>query len=109
MAFDKLLLDTCTIQAKALALNGYERTEDWSDIATDVPCRRNTRSVKIADEEKRLSLDDDLFFMPAGTTVARGNRIIFNGDTFDVIKVNQMQNRRATHHLQVIARLAENK
>lgn len=105
MAFDALLLETCTIQAKALVQSGYEKTEDWSDVVTDVPCRKNsTNSPRVEDSEKRLNVDDDMFFLQAGTPVVRGNQIIYKGDTYDVLKVNELQSRRRIHHLQVTAR-----
>lgn len=110
MSFTNLLIHTCTIRSKTLNRTGYEKTEAWTDAATNVPCRHDSSNgVKIADGGMRVNTDDDLFFFLPGVTIARGNQIVHDGVTFEVVKVNKLFDKSALHHLEVIARATDNK
>lgn len=108
MSFASLLIQTCTIQSKALSLSGYEKVEGWSDVATDVPTRKDRdNGASISDGEMRQNTDDDLFFFLPGVVIARGNRILLDGDYYDVIKVNKLLDSVGLHHLEVKARFVD--
>ena len=108
--FTTLLIQTCSIQKKALTTSGYEKVEAWNDIATNVPCRRSTsKGAKISDTELRLNTDDDKFFFDPTVTIARDNRIVFDGLYFSVIKVNKIYDSSKAHHIEVIARATDHK
>jgi len=106
--FTSLLIHFCSIQAKTLATSGYEKTKTWGDIATLVPCRKDANtSTSIVDGQVRTSTDDDIFFFNPDVTIARGNRIVFDGDTYDVIKVNKCYDSVGLHHIEVLARIID--
>lgn len=104
MSFTSLLIHRCTIQGKTLSTSGYEKTASWSDLATDVPTRKDAVPARILDADMRINSDDDMFFFNPSVVIERGNRIVFDGDTYDVIDVNKMYDSKALHHLEVIGR-----
>jgi len=61
--------------------------------------------VRIADTELRENNDDDLFFFNADVTIERGNRILLDGEYYDVIDVNKVHDATALHHLEVTGRV----
>lgn len=108
MSFASLLIHTATIQSKSTQTEGYEQVEDWSDVAEDVPCRKDdSTNVKIDDSNIRLNTDEALFFFLPDANVIRGNRILMDGDLYDVVKVAKLYNRTTLHHLEVLARLVD--
>lgn len=108
--FTKLLISLCNIQGKTLSTVGYTQTPTWATLFTDVPCRKDSSTgASISDDIVRENTDDDVFFFNPDTTIVRGNRIIFDEDTYDVIKVNKVYDSTAIHHLEVVARLTDNK
>jgi len=107
MSFSSLLIQSCTIQSKALTLSGYEKVEGWTTVASGVPTRKDAVPVKIADAEIRVNSDDDFFFFKADVTIERGNRILLDGLYYDVIDVNKIYNRKTLHHLEVIGRITD--
>lgn len=108
--FTSLLISLCSIQEKSLSKQGYEQVEAWSDIATDVPTRKDrANSVKSTDTEMRENNDDDLFFFNPDVNITRGNRINFDSDLYDVLKVNKVYDSQGVHHLEVIARFVDHK
>ncbi len=108
MSFAKLLIHTCTIQSKSLNTSGYEKIKTWSDLFTNVPCRHDSDDgAKIQDAEMRTNTDDDIFFFNPGVAVVRGHRIVQDGNTYDVIKVNKLYDAESLHHLEVKARIVD--
>lgn len=106
--FTNLLIHTCNIQEKALTKTGYEQIKSWSNIATDVSCRKDSdTNVGISDTGVRLNTEDDIFFFEPTVVIARGNRIVFEGDNYDVIKVNKSYDSKSVHHLEVKARYTD--
>ena len=110
MSLSSLLISLCTIQTKVLNTQGYEQIKTWSDSSVDVPCRKDrVNSPKISDGEMRENNDDDLFYLEPDVVISRGDRIIFDGDYYDVIKVNKSYDSKGVHHLEVTARQTDNK
>lgn len=106
--FTALLIHTCTIQSKTLQASGYEKTQVWGNIATDVPCRHDSDTgANITDGDLRVNTDDDIFFFNPGVTIKRGNRIVEGGKNYDVIKVNKLYDASVLHHLEVRARYVD--
>jgi hypothetical protein len=105
----RLLIHTCTIQDKSASTEGYEQVNTWEDIAIDVPCRHTTDdNVSIADGIMRVNTDNDLFSFQPDVEIVRGNRIVFEGENFDVIKVNNASDNTGIHHIVVRARKTDN-
>lgn len=110
MTFSALLSSTCNIQAKTLALSGYETLPTWANIATDVACRKDSANTpSYSDAGIRVNSEDDLFFFDAEVSIIKGNRIVFDGDTYDVIRVNKSYGAVGVHHLEVTARHTDHK
>ena len=110
MSLLSLLIQTCTIQSKSLAVSGYEQVPSWSNVATGVACRHEIpTNVSIRDSEYRKNTDDDLFFFAPATVISRGNRIILGSNTFDVINVSEVLDSVGVHHLEVTARAVDTK
>lgn len=105
--FTNLLINLCTIQEKTQVVQGYEKVLAWSDVAVDVPCRKDSASGNISDTEIRVNTDEDIFFFNPDVVVKRGNRIIFDIENYDVIKVNKNYDSKGIHHLEVIARITD--
>lgn len=104
MSFTPLLIHSCSIQAKTLSTSGYEKTASWQDVATEVACRKDSAPARIQDGDMRINYDDDMFFFNPDVQIERGNRIVFDGDHYDVIDVNKVYDSKALHHLEVTAR-----
>ena len=110
MNFTTLLIHTCDIEEKSLSTSGYEKVKSWSTKASDVACRHDSdTSVKINDTELRENNDDDIFFFNPDADVVRGDRIVYDSQNYDVLKVNKVSDSSAVHHLEVRARLTDNK
>ena len=110
MNFTKLLISVCNIQSKTLNTSGYEQIESWTTIGSDVPTRKDrANSVKFSDTEIRENNDDDMFFFNPDVSIQRGNRIVFLGENYDVLKVNPSYDSGGVHHLEVVARFTDNK
>lgn len=105
-SFTKLLIQSCTIEQKSLNQTGYEKTSSWSTKASAVPCRKDSKNVTIADADRalRVNTDDDLFFFNPDAPVIRGNRIVLEGVTYDVIDVDKKLDSKGVHHLEVTGR-----
>lgn len=109
--FTKLLIHTCNIQSKTLSTVGYEQAQSWTTIGTSIACRYNANTnVSINDaDQMRINKDTDTFFFNPDVTIERGNRIVYDGKNYDVIKVNKISDSRAVHHLEVDARHIDSK
>lgn len=107
-SFTALLIHTCTIQAKTLSTSGYEQVASWSTLSANVPCRHDADGgVSIQDSEIRVNKDDDVFFFDKDVTISRGNRIVLDGNNYDVIKVKKMYDSAGLHHLEVVGRFVD--
>lgn len=106
--FTKLLIATCNIQEKTQTTDGYEQVKSWANKSVDVPCRKDSdNSLGISDSEIRLNTDDHIFFFSAGVDILRGDRIVFDSENYDVVKVNKVYDSKGIHHLEVIARYVD--
>lgn len=109
MNFPDLLISTCDILEESFSEEGYEQVKEWNNKLTDVPTRKDSdNTARIQDEKIRINEDDDLFFFEADIDVVRGNRIVFNEENYDVIKVNEVYDDESIHHKEVRARLTDN-
>lgn len=107
--FTALLISLCNIQRKALVLSGYTTTPSWSAHLSNVPCRKDSvTNASISDGQLRENTDDDVFYFNPDVDVKRGDRIVFSSENYDVIKVNQVFDSTAIHHLEVVARITDN-
>lgn len=105
MSFKSLLIQSCDIQEKTTRREGYEVVTEWQDKAMGVPTRKDSDNTpRFDDELMRINTDDDLFFFMPDVELKRGNRIVFEGDNYDVLKVNKLYNASQLHHLEVRAR-----
>lgn len=105
LSFSALLIHTCSIQAKTLSTSGYEKTTAWTDASTLVPCRHDyDGGISISNGEVRKNTDDDIFFFNPDASIVEGNRIVHDGKTYDVIKVQKFYDCAALHHLEVAGR-----
>lgn len=108
MSYEDFLTQTCTIQGKSDTQDGYEQVTSWVDEKTGVPCRKDSsNSPDISDGTIRINSEDDLFFLKAGEPVDRSKRLVFDGGSYDVLKVNEVYARNSVHHLEVVARLTD--
>lgn len=100
--FTTLLIHSCTIQRSTLNLSGYEQTKSWSNLATSVPCRKDSNvGASRVDGDMRTNVDNEVFFFNPDAPVLRGDRIIFDGITYDVVDVSKQYDSKALHHLEV--------
>ena len=106
-SFTTLLINTCNIQAKTQSTGSYEKIKTWATFLSGVRCRKDTSSGNISDTELRTNIDDDIFFFNSDVAVKRGNRIIFDTDAYDVVKVNKIYDAIGLHHLEVMTRFVD--
>lgn len=94
---EKSLTDTCDIERATLVPDGQGgHTEEWNDIATDVPCRLaatgNPRRVEEEVGGVQVALYDVVIVLPAEQDVIEEDRIKFGSRTFEVRSVAQSTN-----------------
>ena len=105
MPFTDLLIQTCNIEGKTLSLDGYEQVKTWKTLSEDVPCRKDTpNNVRVQELGYQLNIDDDVFFFDADVSIKKGNRILIDGEYYDVLKVNKSLDSTGVHHIEVIGR-----
>ncbi len=110
MSYAELLPSICDIQAKVLSTTGYEKTAGFESIATEVPTRKqsvNAQRILVSDTQVRENIDDDIFFFNPDVTISRGNRIVFDSESYDVLKVTKVFGFSAVHHIEVITRITD--
>lgn len=108
MSFNSLLINICDIQSKTMSLSGYEKTLQWANIASSVPCRKGSSgNPNIKDGLSRLNTDESIFYFMPDVTIARGNRIVLDSENYDVVKVNKCQDSIGVHHIEAIARIVD--
>lgn len=107
--FTNLLIHTCDIESKTFDTVSYEQVEQWTTLASNVPCRKSTdNGASIRDGVKRQNTDDDLFFFDADALIERGDRILFNSEYYDVLKVEKRYDSQGVHHLEARSRIVDN-
>ncbi|MDB5344260.1 MAG: hypothetical protein JWP89_2637 [Schlesneria sp.] len=89
MSFDDLLRDRCTIQSHTVDSSGMTDTETFADTATDVPCRKLTRSSASFNPNKAQygTVIRTRFAFTASQSIAIRQRIVQAGRTYDVVDV----------------------
>jgi len=103
--FTSLLIQKCNIEEKTLNTSGYEKVASWTTKASDVRCRKDSKKVSINDTvNQKINSDDDLFFFDPDAPVVRGNRIVLDGERYEVIDVNKCLDSEGVHHLEVTGR-----
>lgn len=108
MNFTSLLTSTCNIQTKAISRNTYEPVVTWSAHLSNVACRMDSsNSPSYRDVGIRVNDDQCLFFFNPDVDIKRGYRIDFDGDFYDVIKVNKCFGQTEVHHLEVVAKVID--
>lgn len=106
--FTSLLISLCDIQEKTLVTSGYTTTPAWNTVFTNIPTRKDSvTSTNIYDGQIRENTDDDIFFFTNDVIIKRGNRVLFDSELFDVIKVNKVFDSDGVHHLEVVARYVD--
>lgn len=108
MSFDALLDETCSILAKTAT--GYDDrnhpTYDWP-VAEVVACRkeRNTGDSGMTITTSRgAEVADFTLFMREPTTLtlsADDHRVLYDGVTFYILRVDQENHFHGKHHLEV--------
>lgn len=90
-------------------MSGFERISAWDNLYTDVPCRHNyAKGVSVSSGGiggTRENMDDDVFFFDSNAVIVEGNRIVHDGNNYDVLKVSKMYASNSIHHFEVVARL----
>ena len=86
MAFSGLLNKTCTIQTVTRAKDQYGSSDETvTNTATNVPCRMQPMSGR---EQSIYSSDRAVathkMFCETDVAITEDNRIVFNGSSFDV-------------------------
>ncbi|MBA7652651.1 hypothetical protein ES703_60486 [subsurface metagenome] len=109
MAYEDLLIDTCTIQRDAVgAVTAYGyKTEDWQDEHTDEPCRLMTttgREVIVGAEV--VVADYKLFLDDIDVTEQDRVQIVIDAVTvtFEILLVQNRQNGVGDHHKECLLR-----
>lgn len=106
--FTNLLISLCDIQVKSSTLSGYEKVLSWTTSLSGVHTRHDhAQRVEVSDSKVRINVDNDVFFFNPDVAIVRGNRIVFGGENFDVVKVNKLYDSTGVHHLEAIARLVD--
>lgn len=109
MSLASLLPQRCTVQrqTKGAVQDGGQPAIDWTtDTDTNVRCRKSTpgATTREVDEQIASAADFVIFLLPT-QSIAEANRIILEGDTFEILLVQNPQSQSGTHHKKVWARV----
>ena len=100
MTYASLLINTCTVRryTEAAPRDAYGRyTKTWADHLVDEPCRKvwvAATEVKVGAET--IIINDRLFVNDID--IAWQDRVVIDGDTYDVVNVTRRQDSITGHH-----------
>ena len=107
MSYTSLLIETCTTQrfTEGVIDDYGNPTKTWADHLTDEPCRLNAnrgRELKFGAEivvaDYELFLDD--------VDITEQDRVVLDGNTYEVLLVEEYADSLGDHHKQVWMRIA---
>lgn len=100
MPFGDLLPDRCTIQNRTVDTSGKTHVESWAAQAAPTPCRALIRIANSYDAEKARQATSvrARFALPKTAVVAKRDRILHDGEVYEVIKVVKPFDAAAQHH-----------
>lgn len=98
-AIGQMLPDTCTILSVTYTPDGMGgQTEAWGTVSTSVPCRVDLMTNAMNEMVKGAAVNaypQYMLSVPYDTTIAVENRILHNGITYAVVKINTSQSWKA--------------
>lgn len=88
---DYLLPDTCSILSITRTSDGSGGfTETWGTASANVACRLDTQNGKYIDLDGSVrSYKKLVLSLPYNTTITNANRVLFSGNTFQVVNTNE--------------------
>ena len=104
MGFLDLLKDTCTIQKKtATQQSTGVKTFAWATKASGVKTRKHKNNQpKIYDALTKTYIDDYIFYFAIGTALEIEDRILADGEVYEI---SQVAKDSEGHHLEVFAKI----
>lgn len=101
MSFKQLLIHRCTIQEKTTAQNDVgQMIETWSEKEANVKCRANLdRTPSVSETIGKQTTQGGRFYFDIATEIEVYDRIVFDGNTYDVVLAPQDS---SGHHLEVL-------
>lgn len=84
-----MLPGTCTIQSGTITLDAIGgNTITFGDVATDVPCKLAAKSSSQAEVGSKFTAYTEwVFHLPHDQDVAVGQRIVYGGDNYEIVSV----------------------
>lgn len=114
MGYNSLLVQRCDIYRKTdkkTDSRGYTTKVDFQLLYSNVPCRGQNlfeSSAGIRLQTGGLSSENDyLFFFKKSQDIRRGDKIVWMGDELFVKPVQQLYDKRKSHHKEVYCGLSE--
>ena len=114
MGYNSLLVQRCDIYRKTddKANNrGYTTPVNYVLLYDNVPCRGQNlfeSSAGLRIQTAGLSAENDyLFFFKKSQDIQRGDKIVWNGDELFVKPVQNIYDRKKSHHKEVYCGLSE--
>ena len=93
-----MLPAACTIQVRSTATDGMGGiTETWSNTYTNVPCKLDpvkSMNVLVRLGEQAQTHTPWVLSVDYGQAIGTGNRVVLNGDTFEVLNVEDAHSYR---------------
>lgn len=104
MSFETLLKDTCTIQKKtATQQSTGVKTFAWTTKASGVKTRkRRNNQPKVYDELSKTFIDDYIFYFLVGTAIEIEDRILADGEVYEITSIATDSER---HHIEAVAKI----
>lgn len=104
MSFIDLLKDTCTIQSKTATQQGTGvKTFTWATKVANVLTRkRRNNKPNVYDELSKTFIDDYIFYFKVDTDVKINDRILADGEAYEILSVATDSER---HHIEAVAKI----
>lgn len=103
MSYSSLLIQTCDIQRYTDSGAGnYNRpTKSWADLHASEPCRFNITKGNEIRMDNEIVISYWTLFV-GDIDVTERDRVIFGGETYEIVLIKPFQNGSADHHKELI-------
>jgi hypothetical protein len=103
MSFDSLLCDTCTIKRYTEgAADDYGRlAKTWANYIEDEPCRLVSAKGREVSVGAKVVVADYVLFID-NVDVTEQDRVVIDGDTFEILMVEAKKNYSDEHHKELL-------
>lgn len=113
MSFDGLLNRSCTFQLNTPTQDGAQQLiASWADVValTDLSCRLDPVGGGLVGTPTKVyeSATHTLFLRkPATAITIKNHRVVIDGDTYEILAIQELYASKLISHLELVLELAE--